>query len=261
MILQNSCRAFQLENIGMYSLVAAVTLILLSSSVTATETSQQSVNTQRSNDTHYTKAGFFDIHVCNWPDRELFFMPLFSTIHYSEITDIKIQRPDGKMLTSLNLKKFNLLKQKDKPEKHVFMSQMDVPKNAVDGWYSATISLANGTQVIAKDYVIISRMPRASDMNPPDGAEEIPIPKKLTWSGAEKSFYQVFIRDVWNDSKLIYRSKLLNKPELTIPPGLLKPDGLYSWKIHARDVNEDVLLGDFNKGSLSHSATFSTSSD
>ncbi len=251
----------QPENKGLRSIAAAVVLLLLSSAAKGTETTSQPAGTLHSNDPHYTEAGFFDIHVCNWPDRELFFMPLFSTIHYREITDIKIQRPDGKMLTSLNLKRFKLLKQKNKPEKHVFMRQMDVPEDAVDGWYSATISLANGTQVIAKDYVIISRLPRASDMNPPDGAEQIPIPKKLTWSGTEKGYYQVFIRDVWNDSKLIYTSKLLNKPELEIPSDLLQPDGLYSWQIHARDVNEDVLLGDFNKGSLSLIAIFSTSPD
>ncbi len=261
MILTSSPHVFQPENKRMRSIAAAVVLLLLSSAVKGTETASQSANTLHSNDPHYTEAGFFDIHVCNWPDRELFFMPLFSTIHYREITDIKIQHPDGKMLTSLNLKEFKLLKPKNKPEKHVFMSQMDVPESAVDGWYSATISLADGTQVIAKDYVIISRLPRASDMNPPDGAEQIPIPEKLTWSGAEKGYYQVFIRDVWNDSKLIYRSKLLSKPELAVPTGLLQPDGLYSWQIHARDVNEDILLGDFNKGSMSLIAIFSTSPD
>jgi len=243
----------------MYSTMLAVTLLLLSSSITGTETPRQSSKTLHSDDPHYTEVGFFDIHVCNWPDRELFFMPLFSTVHYHEITDIKIQRPDGKTLTSLNLEKFKLLKPEGKAEKHVFMSQMDVPDNAVDGWYTATISLADGTQVIAKDYVIISRLPRASDMNPPDGAEQIAIPKKLIWSGTEKGYYQVFIRDIWNDSKLIYTSKLLSKPELMVPAGLLQPDGLYSWQIHARDVNEDVLLGDFNKGSMSSIATFSTS--
>ena len=74
-------------------------------------------------------------------------------------------------------------------------------------------------------------------------------------------YYQVFIRDVWDESKLIYTSRLLRKTELDVPAGLLEPDGLYSWKIHARDTNEDVLLGDFNKGSMSRVATFSTSAD
>ena len=260
MIRNSSSCIFKFRNNRMHSIVA-VSLLLLSSAVKGAETASPSADTLHKDDPHYTTSGFFDIHVCNWPDRELFFMPLFSTIHYREITDIKIQQPDGKILTSLDLKKFKLLKPKGKPEKHVFMSQMDVPENSMDGWYTATISLTDGTKVIAKDYVIISRLPRASEMNPPDGAEQVPIPEKLTWSGAEKSYYQVFIRDIWNDSKLIYRSKLLSKPELAVPPGLLEPDGLYSWQIHARDVNEDILLGDFNKGSMSLIATFSTSSD
>jgi len=261
MIRNNSPRIFQTAYKEIFSIVVGTIMISLSTPVTANETPTKPDVSPHSNDQHYTEVGFFDIHVCNWPERELFFMPLFSTINYREITDIKIQYPDGKILTSLNLKNFKLLKPEGKPEKHVFMSQMDIPDSAVDGWYSATISLANGTQVIAKDYVIISRMPRASEMNPPDGTEQIPIPEKLTWSGAEKGYYQVFIRDVWNGSKLIYSSKLLSKPEVTLPNGLLQPDGLYSWQVHSRDVNEDILLGDFNKGSMSSIATFSTLSN
>ena len=138
---------------------------------------------------------------------------------------------------------------------------MDVPKGSVDGWYTATVRMADGTQVVAKDYVIISSLPRVSGFNPPDGAEEVAIPEKLTWDAIGTSYYQVFIRDIWNDSKLVHRSKLLDKPELTIPPGMLEPDGLYSWQIHSRDVNEDVKLGDFNKGSMSLISTFSTSSN
>ena len=243
--------------------VSAVILTLLSSSATANnETVNPSTNSPRSNDTHYTEVGFFDIHVCNWPDRELFFMPLFSSSHYREITDITVQYPDGTTMTSLNLNKYKTFKPKGKPKKHVFITQLDVPASAVDGWYSATVSLTDGTQVTAKDYVIISHLPRASGMNPPDGADDIPTPEKLTWSSTgEGSYYQVFIRDSWNDDKLIYTSILLNKPELVIPSGLLQPDGSYSWKVHARDVNEDILLGDFNKGSMSQVATFSISAN
>lgn len=257
----SNSRALYPANKIIFSVITAGTLLLLSAAAPGTEALKQPTENLRKNDPHYTAKGFFDIHVCNWPDRKLFFMPLFSTAHYNEITEIEIQRPDGKVLTSLNLKKFKLLKQKGKPEKHVFMNQMDVPDNAIDGWYSASVSLADGTQITAKDYVIISSLPRASDFNPPDGAEQIAIPEKLTWSGAEKAYYQVFIRDVWNDSKLVYRSKLLNKPELSLPTDLLEPDGLYSWQIHSRDVNEDILLGDFNKGSMSAIATFSTTSN
>ena len=241
---------------------AGASLLFITGVAVAGELSMTTSNNIRSNDPHYTPAGFFDIHVCNWPDRELFFMPLFSTTRYSEITGIDVQYPDGTALTSLNLEKYMVLNQKEKPEKHVFISKIDVPDSARDGWYTATINLADGTKIIAKDYVIISGLPRATGMSPPDGAEDIPVPEKLTWSSTgEGSYYQVFIRDSWNDDKLIYTSRLLNKPELEIPSGLLQPHGLYSWKVHARDVNEDILLGDFNKGSMSRAVTFSVSAN
>lgn len=241
--------------------VTAATLLILSGAVTAVETAKPQAANKHKDDPHYTSSGFFDIHVCNWPDRELFFMPLFSTIHYREISDIKIQRPDGKLLTSLDLSRFKLLKQKDKPDKHVFMTQINVAKDNKNGWYTAIINMTDGTQVTARDYVIIERLPRASNLKPANGAEQIAIPKKLSWTGIEGGYYQVFIRDVWNDSKLIHSSKLLNKPEFVLPAGLLEADGLYSWRVHSRDVNEDVLLGDFNKGSLSQLSTFSTAAE
>lgn len=246
----------------MYSIAAGATLLFLTSPVAGSETPGKVPGTRGGGDPHYTPAGFFDIHICNWPDRELFFMPLFATTRYSEVTGIEVRHPDGNTLIPLNLRKFKVLKPKGKPEKHVFITQIDVPDGASDGWYSATISLADGTKFTAKDYVLVSRLPRPSAINPPDGAEQIPVPEQLTWSAVgQGSYYQVFIRDVWDDSKLIYTSKLLREPELAVPPGLLQPDGLYSWKIHARDTTEDVLLGDFNKGSMSRGATFSTSAD
>ena len=67
----------------------------------------------------------------------------------------------------------------------------------------------------------------------------------------------MFIRDQWNDDKLIYTSKLLTKAELQLPPGLIEDGGYYSWLVHARDINEDITLGDFNSGSLSAPVTFS----
>jgi hypothetical protein len=42
-----------------------------------------------------------------------------------------------------------------------------------------------------------------------------------------------------------------------LPPGLIEDGGYYSWLIHARDINEDIKLGDFNSGSLSTPVTFS----
>ena len=60
------------------------------------------------------------------------------------------------------------------------------------------------------------------------------------------NFYQVFIRDLWNEDKLIYTSELQTRPELVLPPDLLHKGGMYSWIIHARDTNSHILLGDFN---------------
>jgi hypothetical protein len=34
---------------------------------------------------------------------------------------------------------------------------------------------------------------------------------------------------------------------------------VYTWLIHARDINENRLLGDFNEGAMSDIVTFSTS--
>lgn len=223
---------------------------------------QDQANDLRSNNPHYTSAGFFDIHVCNWPNRKHFFMPLFSTTRYNEITGISVYNPDGSLLTSMNLEKYKELNRKGKPKIRVFLDQIDVPNGAKDGWYSATIDLDDGTHITAKDYVVVSILPRPSHMSPSDGAEDITLPGKFTWSSVgEGSYYQIFIRDKWQDSKLIYHSKLIKETEVDLPEGILQPDGLYTWQIHARDINEDRLLGDFNKGAMSNIVTFSTSAE
>ena len=45
----------------------------------------------RLQDPHRNAAGFFDIHVCNWPERELFFMSLFSTPRYDEVEQVEVR--------------------------------------------------------------------------------------------------------------------------------------------------------------------------
>jgi hypothetical protein len=57
----------------------------------------------RNDDPHYTDSGFFDMHVCNWPDRAIFFMVLFSSIRYDTIRAVDVFTPRGKPLTSLDL--------------------------------------------------------------------------------------------------------------------------------------------------------------
>ena len=250
------------SQVHLTALATGASLLLCLFSATASEIAKPAASMSKEEDPHYTPAGFFDLHVCNWPDRKLFYMPLFSTTRYNEIDKIDVQYPDGRIITSLDLNNFMAVKRKNKPEKRVFMSQVNVPEGAEDGWYLVTVTMSDGTQITAKDYVIISSLDRVSEFNPPDGAEDIPVPKKLSWTPVKDArYYQVFIRDKWNSDKLIHSSKVLDKPELRLPDGLLEPDGLYSWKVHARDINEDPVLGDFNKGSMSRAATFSTSGD
>jgi hypothetical protein len=219
---------------------------------------QENLDRRNRQDPHYTSAGFFDIHVCNWPDQPLFYMPLFSTTRYGEIRSITVRYPDGRVLTRLNLDRYKILHRKGKPEKHVFMQHVDIPPGAANGWYEAEIVLNGGETVKARDYVRIIKMPQPLGMQPPDGAEDIDLPRELTWKAVDGAgFYEVFIHDIWNNDRLIYTSKLLTEPKVVLPANLLQPGGYYRWLINARDVNEDIRLGDFDSGSMSRMATFS----
>ena len=204
-----------------------------------------------SGDPHYTKEGFFDIHVCNWPDRDnLFFMTLFSTYRFKDVNKIEVFTPDHRKLGEIGTAVYRLIKNKDKPEKRVFISQLDIPSSAQDGWYTSIITMKDGKKYEAKDYIIIHSMGIASGMQPAANANLEAVPQKLSWNKIEGAkYYQVFIKDEW-EQHTIFTSELLTKPELAVPKGLLKKGGYYSWRIHARDVNENVLLGDFNHGSL-----------
>jgi hypothetical protein len=156
-------------------------------------------------DGHYNMAGFFDIHVCNWPDRPLFFMPLFSTAGYNDIREIEIFYPDNTLLTRLNLASYRTVEKKDRPDKRVFIKQLDIPADAQDGWYAANITLTNGKVHRAHDYVIIDRLDRASEHTPADEQELPTPPAKLSWKAVPgAAFYQVFIRDQWDNKRLIY---------------------------------------------------------
>ena len=210
-------------------------------------------------DPHYTKAGFFDIHVCNWPNRPLFFMLIFSSYDYKNIKSVNIYSPDKTLIREMTLDKYRVVIKKNKPEKHAFINQIDVEKIFHNGWYTAKITMKDGSIHTAKDYVIIDEIPIVSQITPSSEAESIPVPKKLSWEPIEgAALYQVFIRDLWNDGKLIYKSKLLGKPVLEIPDNLIEADGWYSWMVHSRDGYSHVLLGDFNHGSLSAEYKFST---
>ncbi|MGB5178813.1 MAG: hypothetical protein WBP44_08815 [Gammaproteobacteria bacterium] len=208
-------------------------------------------------DRHYNKIGFFDVHVCNWPDQPLFLMPLVSTTHYADIEKVDVFYPDGRQLTALDLSRFRTIESKDAPKKQVFINQLSMPEDAVEGWYSARITLKNGDVYTASDYVVPATLTRASGQNPGNEQTVTAIPKRLVWNTVPgATYYQVFIRDRWEDDKLIYTSRLLTEPALPLPPGLIEDGGYYSWIIHARDINEDIRLGDFNSGSLSSPVSF-----
>lgn len=210
---------------------------------------------------NYNEVGFFDIHVCHWPDRPLFFLALFSTYKYDQVEKLEIHDPNGVDMGALNLTKIRVW-QAEKGEKHAFINQLKIPENAPNGWYTMTITMKDGSQYSAKDYVIIQEMPLATGFVPAANSENVATNVVLKWNpvpGAQ--FYQVFIRDFWNDEKIIFTSDIINKPELQVPPNLLEPNGWYGWRVHSRDTNEHNLLGDFNHGSLSKEIRFTTSED
>jgi len=200
--------------------------------------------------------GFFDIHVCHWPDRKLFFMMLFSTYDYDQLKSVEVLSPDGTKLGNVQTQKYRLLKKKGKPDKRVFISQVEVSSNAANGWYKAIVTMKNGDIHESRDYVVIERMNLPSALKPANDASIDKVPEKLTWKKVDgATHYLVFIRDLWAN-KTIHKSKILTKPELVLPKGLLKNEGYYSWRVHARDVNGNVLLGDFNHGTLSRKHEF-----
>ncbi len=211
-------------------------------------------------DPHYTAVGFFDIHVCSWPDRPLFFMALFSSAQYDLIKEVEVLTPGGARLLTLDLARYNVLRKPGKPDKHVFISQTPVARDAENGWYNARITTTDGRVFEARDYVRIAELGQPNTgLNPPDRAQNVAVPRELSWAAIPgASHYKVFIRDMWDGGKMIHESKLLTEPRLVLPDGLLKADGWYMWRVHARDINEDVVLGDFNHGSLGREAEFLT---
>lgn len=208
-------------------------------------------------DPHYNELGFFDIHVCNWPNRPLFFMALFSTTHFKEVRKVEVRDPEGRLIGNLDLAKYSLVKVEGKPEKRVFISHLDIPPNAPNGWYEARVSLNAGKTLFAKDYVHIEAMPLPQGLRPEEGSELTEIPTVLSWDPVPGArFYKVFIKDLWT-AQTIYQSKLLSESRLILPLHLLQRGEYYSWRVHARDINEDPVLGDFNLGTLSQDVIFS----
>ncbi len=210
-------------------------------------------------DPHYNQIGFFDIHLCNWPERPNFFKVLFSSEKYKQIDSMNIYTPDEKLLISLDKQNFKTMKRKNKPDKRLYMVDIDVPDIASTGWYRIDVKTNTGKVHSAEDYVVMTRLDKVTEMQPSGEDKEFSIPINLQWTpvpGAQ--FYQVFVRDAWT-GKMVYQSKLINTNKIKIPDEKLVPGGYYSWAVHARDTNEHILLGDFHMGSISNKIFFNVS--
>ncbi len=213
---------------------------------------------KRKNDPHYLPVGFFDLHVCNWHDRKPFFLAVFSSHQYDQVKSVKVFAPNNNLVGRFNLTKFRVIDKKGKPRKKAFLTQMALTNPRQDGWYRAEIEMKNGTRHVAKDFVKISLMQRARNRVPSAGAANIELPREFIWDpipGAK--YYRVFIKDLWDDERVIHSSKMLKEPRFKVPRNVLQPGGYYSWRVHARDINEDQKLGDFNHGSLTRDIEFS----
>lgn len=209
-------------------------------------------------DPHYTRAGFFDLHICNWPERNRFFLAVFSTRTFKDVSGVEVFRPDGKRLEQFDLNRFRIVNKPGKPEKRVILNLWSIPKEATEGWYTANIRLKNGEEIVARDYVRFRSITRATHLVPSDGAVNVQLPLALHWDRIDgAAYYRVFIKDLWDAEKVIFKSKLLTEPGTTLPAGLLQPGGAYAWRVHARDVDGDPMTGDFNHGSLSQYIEFS----
>ena len=206
-------------------------------------------------DPHYNSVGFFDIHLCNWPERPNFFKILFSSEKYQKIESMSIYTPGNHLLANLDKNKFRTIKRKNKPNKRVFILDIDVPEFASAGWYKIDIKTDDGTIHHAKDYVVMTRLKKVSEMHP-SGDKEFNSPITLKWAPvAGSQYYQVFVRDAWTE-KLVYKSKLIDTHEIKVPDNKLVPGGDYYWSVHSRDTNEHALLGDFHMGSMSKKSFF-----
>lgn len=210
------------------------------------------------NDPHYTEAGFFDIHVCNWPDQPLFLMALFSTTHFNEIARIDLFAPDGTNLGPLDLNRYRPSKDAENHEKRVLMTHYPIPEKNADGWYHARITMRDGKTFDARDHVVRKVLPMAGGHQPAAQSENVTMPDELRWDPVPGAgFYQIYVRDEWENERYLMISKIIKDNFLKIPPGLLKPGGSYTWRIHARDINGDPEWGDFNHGSLAKEVHFS----
>lgn len=207
---------------------------------------------------HKTPLGTWDIHVCNWPDRPPFYLTLFKTDDYDKIEKIEVFSPQGTPVGDFEMNKYLDFERPDKDPLRVLLTHMPLVEGKPEGRFTAIVTGKDGKKYLSEDYLIMNLMDRVSGQVPEHNAE-VSIPWELAWDAPEGAgFYRVWIRDLWDDGKQIYRSGLLSEPRLELPEDLLQPDGWYAWRVHTRDTNNHILLGDFNHGSLTEWKEFVT---
>lgn len=224
---------------------------ILAASTTACAAAETTVLPFPEPDPHYTAMGFFDVRQCHWPDQQPFLQALFSTTRFDAIRSVEVFDPGGSSIGRLDFAKYRSVKQKDGGEKRVFITAFPMPREMRDGWFRALVTTADGTIYQARDYVEAKMLPIARNVSPLPGAENIAPPGHLSWDAVPgATHYQVFVWDLWNPEQPIFSSLPIAESRIALPGGLIRPGGNYTWRVHARDVNGHVELGDFNHGSL-----------
>jgi hypothetical protein len=192
-------------------------------------------------DPHYIPAGFFDTHVCNWPENPRFLMAVFSTPSWDEVAKVAVFAPDGTFISDLDLTRFRAFKTQSGQTKRAFIAHFDLPEKAVDGWYRAEVSLRDGSRFEARDYVIHHFMPHPTGTQPIPDASDVPASIELRWDpipGAK--YYEVFLRDDWEGTEAT-ASGLLTEPRFVPPQDAPAAGSMYG--ASTRDSNGNVLLG------------------
>lgn len=207
-------------------------------------------------DPHETPAGYFDLHICNWPDRPPFVVALFVAADSNNLRRVEVLRPDGRPLGEVNLTKYERRVDENGRELRAYKTFLPLPKDAPAGWYSARVSLRDGRAQQARDYVQVQILPQAKIVQPANGQDNLAGNAELRWQPVPgATHYRVFIKDAWAGQQ-IFKSDLLTQPRLRVPRGVLQPNGSYAWRVHARSGGPEATWGEFNHGSLNSEATF-----
>lgn len=212
-------------------------------------------------DPHETAVGYFDLHICNWPDRPPFVVALFATADRAKVRRVEVLRPDGRRLGEVRLTTFESRIDEHGRERRAYKTFLPLPKDAPAGWYRARVTLRDGTVLQARDFLQVKILPQAQIVQPANGQDNLSRVPELRWRPVPgASHYRVFIKDAWADEE-VFKSDLLTEPRLRLPPGVLRSNGSYVWRVHARSVGDEAKWGEFNHGSLNTEASFALAGD